>query len=76
MKILLKLKKKLRKFNSDKLREECGIFGISNHEDARGHSESHGIPYFHIPVTGKTKPLAEQRLKEVIGDTKADLNKW
>jgi amidophosphoribosyltransferase len=30
----LKLKKKLRKFNSDKLREECGIFGISNHEDA------------------------------------------
>ena len=24
----------MRKFNSDKLREECGIFGISNHEDA------------------------------------------
>ncbi len=27
-------KKKLKKFNSDKLREECGIFGVSNHEDA------------------------------------------
>ena len=27
-------KKKLKKFNSDKLREECGIFGISNHTDA------------------------------------------
>ncbi len=27
-------KKKLKKFNLDKLREECGIFGISNHEDA------------------------------------------
>ena len=27
-------KKKLKKFNSDKLREECGIFGISNHEDS------------------------------------------
>ena len=27
-------KEKLKKFNSDKLREECGIFGISNHEDA------------------------------------------
>ena len=27
-------KNKLKKFNSDKLREECGIFGISNHEDA------------------------------------------
>jgi amidophosphoribosyltransferase len=24
----------LKKFNSDKLREECGIFGISNYEDA------------------------------------------
>ena len=34
MKISLTLKKKLKKFNSDKLKEECGIFGISNHEDA------------------------------------------
>jgi amidophosphoribosyltransferase len=24
----------LKKFNSDKLREECGVFGISNYEDA------------------------------------------
>ena len=24
----------MKKFNSDKLREECGIFGISNHADA------------------------------------------
>ncbi len=27
-------RKKLKKFKSDKLREECGVFGISNHEDA------------------------------------------
>ncbi len=27
-------KKKLKKYNSDKLREECGIFGVSNHEDS------------------------------------------
>tara|TARA_B100001564_G_scaffold356623_1_gene371171 strand:- start:714 stop:2183 length:1470 start_codon:yes stop_codon:yes gene_type:complete len=27
-------KKKLKKFNLDKLREECGIFGVSNHKDA------------------------------------------
>jgi len=27
-------KKKLKKYNSDKLREECGIFGISNYQDA------------------------------------------
>ena len=34
MRILLIRKRKLKKFNSDKLREECGIFGISNHNDA------------------------------------------
>ena len=34
MKISLIRKKKLKKFNSDKLREECGVFGISNHKDA------------------------------------------
>ena len=34
MKILSIQKKKLKKFNLDKLSEECGIFGISNHEDA------------------------------------------
>ena len=27
-------KEKLKIFDSDKLREECGIFGVSNHEDA------------------------------------------
>ena len=27
-------KKRLKKYKSDKLREECGIFGISNHADA------------------------------------------
>ena len=34
MKISSIRKKKLRKFKSDKPREECGVFGISNHEDA------------------------------------------
>jgi amidophosphoribosyltransferase len=28
------LKKKLKRFNLDKLREECGVFGVSNHDDA------------------------------------------
>ena len=34
MKISLIRKKKLKKFKLDKLREECGIFGISNYQDA------------------------------------------
>ena len=31
---LIDTKEKLKIYSSDKLREECGIFGISNHEDA------------------------------------------
>ena len=34
MKSLSIQRKKLKKFDQDKLREECGIFGVSNHEDA------------------------------------------
>ena len=34
MKNLKIRKRKLKSYNSDKLREECGIFGISNHQDA------------------------------------------
>jgi len=34
VKISLIRKKKLKIFNKDKLREECGVFGISNHEDS------------------------------------------
>ena len=34
IKTLLTQKKKLKKFRLDKLREECGVFGVSNHPDA------------------------------------------
>ena len=34
MKTLKIRKRKLKSYNLDKLREECGIFGISNHQDA------------------------------------------
>ena len=34
IKTLKKLKKKLKKFKLDKPKEECGIFGVSDHEDA------------------------------------------
>ena len=34
MRISLIQKKKLKRFSLDKLREECGIFGISSHQDA------------------------------------------
>ena len=34
MKISWTQKKKLKKYKLDKLREECGVFGISNHDDS------------------------------------------
>ena len=31
---IINTKEKLKKFNLDKLQEECGIFGISDHDDS------------------------------------------
>ncbi|MDQ0492924.1 formyltetrahydrofolate deformylase [Paenibacillus brasilensis] len=41
---------------------------VSNHLDMKEYVESFGIPYHHIPVTPDTKPEAESRQLEVIGD--------
>ncbi|GIP34546.1 formyltetrahydrofolate deformylase [Paenibacillus sp. J2TS4] len=41
---------------------------ISNHPDMRELVESFDIPYHHIPVTSETKPEAERKQLEVIGD--------
>ena len=30
----MKQRIKLKKFKEDKLKEECGVFGITNHQDA------------------------------------------
>ncbi|WP_420539943.1 formyltetrahydrofolate deformylase [Paenibacillus polymyxa] len=40
----------------------------SNHPDMKEYVESFGIPYHHIPVTADTKPEAERRQLEVIGE--------
>ncbi|MCP3810106.1 formyltetrahydrofolate deformylase [Paenibacillus sp. Lou8.1] len=41
---------------------------VSNHPDMKEYVESFGIPYHHIPVTAHTKPEAERRQLEVIGE--------
>lgn len=41
---------------------------VSNHLDMKEYVESFGIPYHHIPVTADTKPEAERRQLEVIGE--------
>ena len=41
---------------------------VSNHEDFRSLAEWHGIPFHHIPVTVRTKPQAEARLRALVAD--------
>ncbi|MBO2943705.1 formyltetrahydrofolate deformylase [Paenibacillus sp. F411] len=41
---------------------------VSNHTDMQEYVESFGIPFHHIPVTADTKPEAEQRQLDVIGE--------
>lgn len=45
---------------------------VSNHEDARWHASSHGLPFHHVPVTPDTKPQAEARLKQIKAETGSD----
>ncbi|MFE4710839.1 formyltetrahydrofolate deformylase [Paenibacillus sp. NPDC056722] len=41
---------------------------VSNHAEMKAYVESFGIPFHHIPVTAETKPEAEKRQLEVIGN--------
>ena len=45
---------------------------VSNHEDFRGLAQWHGVPFHHVPVTRSTKPAAEQQLRELIAEHRAD----
>jgi formyltetrahydrofolate deformylase len=46
---------------------------VSNHEDLRPMAEAAGLPFHHVPVTAATKPEAEARLLELVGEHDADL---
>ena len=46
---------------------------VSNHEDLRPMAEAAGVPFEHVPVTPETKPEAEQRLLDLVGEYQADL---
>jgi formyltetrahydrofolate deformylase len=41
---------------------------VSNHPDLQPDVEAFGIPYHHVPVTKETKPEAERRLLELLGN--------
>jgi len=46
---------------------------ISNHMALANLAEWHKIPFFHVPVTEQTRADAEQRLLEIVEETKAEL---
>jgi formyltetrahydrofolate deformylase len=46
---------------------------VSNHEDFRALTESHGIAYHHLPVDNATRPAQEAQLLELIATERIDL---
>ncbi|MGG5173939.1 formyltetrahydrofolate deformylase [Pseudarthrobacter sp. J1763] len=46
---------------------------VSNHQDLAPLADFYGIPFHHVPVTAETKPAAEDRLREIIAQTGAEL---
>jgi formyltetrahydrofolate deformylase len=46
---------------------------ISNHEDGRGITEWHGVPFYHIPTEGGNKLRVEEKLREVMAAERIDL---
>ncbi len=46
---------------------------LSNHEDLRGLAESHGLPFYCLPVTPQTKADQEARLLQLVQEQQVDL---
>ncbi|MEL7297427.1 MAG: formyltetrahydrofolate deformylase [Pseudomonadota bacterium] len=48
-----------------------GVF--SNHDDARDIVEWYGLPFHHLPISPKTKPVQEQEVLALLSETNTDL---
>jgi len=46
---------------------------VSNHEDYRKLTESHGIAYHHLPISPETRARQEQRLLQLVEEERIDL---
>lgn len=46
---------------------------ISNHEDARGIVEWHGVPFHHLPIVDGDKAAQEHRIMELLAQEHADI---
>jgi formyltetrahydrofolate deformylase len=45
---------------------------VSNHENNQPIADREGIPFFHVPISAKTKPEAEQREHDIIAEHHVD----
>lgn len=62
----------LTKWKSGALPAEI-VAVVSNHEDCRGLSEWHGLPYYYLPIRPETKPHQESQILQVMEEQGADL---
>jgi formyltetrahydrofolate deformylase len=46
---------------------------VSNHETLKPIADRYKLPFIHIPVTAQTKPEAEDNLRRVVAECRADL---
>lgn len=44
---------------------------VSNHESQREIANWYGVPYYHLPITKKTKPQQEQQIMQCMKDNNA-----
>lgn len=71
---IIMVSKDLHCLNDLLFRASTGSLGIevaavvSNHQDAAPMAASYGVPFHHVPVTAETKPQAEARLLELVGE--------
>ncbi|HEY0949935.1 formyltetrahydrofolate deformylase [Nocardioides sp.] len=71
---IIMVSKDLHCLNDLLFRASTGSLGIevaavvSNHRDAEPMAASYGVPFHHVPVTADTKPQAEARLLELVGE--------
>ena len=71
---IIMVSKDLHCLNDLLFRASTGSLGIevaavvSNHRDAEPMAASYGVPFHHVPVTAETKPQAEERLLELVGE--------
>ncbi len=62
----------LYRYSTNDLRIEIPAI-ISNHPDFAGLAASHGIPFYHVPVSAATQDEAEAKLLEIVERERIDL---